>query len=363
MSKNLLVMAGGRRVYVVRELVQTAPPGTTVHVSDLDPWAPAQYVHGAVPIPQDRRAADPDAWLDESCRKYDISGVLSLHDYEGYWLAQRAGSLGVLGQLFIGPDAATARILVDKAGLYDHLANHAPELAIPTYLWDGHGHRPSMADGNTPWIVKDRFGSGSSGLRICPDTRSVEQGCAENSRRIGWHPEAYAAHVESVIQPYLRGTEFNVDLFFDRDGGIRGHCVKEKHSMRDGETDAARVFRHAPADILAAATRATKGLALMGNVDIDILKDENGRLSVLDINPRFGGGYAFSQMAGYRVAHAVWSILFGSTPPSPLAAQRDVCAAKHLEVETVPMTLVREGGKAVPSSRVESLPDQEKRTQ
>ncbi len=337
MSKNVLVMAAGRRVYVVRELVQAAPADARVYVSDLDPWAPGLYVDGAVPVDQDQRLEDPDAWLEATCRKHDVAAVLSLHDYEGFWLAQRRDALSASGTLLIGPDLATAGTLIDKAALGDRLFRCAPELATPTYPWDGRGRNPVRGDAGTLWMVKDRFGSASSGLRVCSGTKSVAEACAANARRSGWHPQAGTAPVESVIQPYLRGTEFNVDLFFNGDGRIAGHCVKVKHSMRGGETDSARVFRHAPQDILDAATRATDGLSLMGNVDIDVLKCEDGRFAVLDINPRFGGGYAFSQAAGYRVASAVWSIVLESSSASPILVERDLCAVKHLEVGVVPM--------------------------
>lgn len=340
MSNNILVMAAGRRVYVVRELVQAAPPGATVHVSDLDPWAAALYVDGAVPVAQDLRLEDPDAWLEATCRQHQISAVLSLHDYEGYWLAQRQVSLGEAGTLLIGPDLSTARTLIDKAMLNDHLLRHAPDLAIPTYLWDGRGTCPVGLDSGPPWMVKDRYGSASSGLRVCADLTSVAEACAENAQRIGWHPESGTAPVESVVQAYLTGTEYNVDLFFDREGTIRGHSVKAKHRMRGGETEAARVFREAPPDVLDAATRATQGLSLMGNVDIDVLRSRSGQLAVLDMNPRFGGGYAFSQKAGYQVASAVWSLVVGSPHPWPIVVRQDLCAVKHLEVGLVPMMQV-----------------------
>ena len=49
------------------------------------------------------------------------------------------------------------------------------------------------------------------------------------------------------------------------------------------------------------------GLVLkhVGNLDVDIMQRANGDYCVLELNPRFGGGYPFSYEAGVNMPKAI----------------------------------------------------------
>src|SRR5690606_30734025 len=108
--------------------------------------------------------------------------------------------------------------------------------------------------------------------------------------------------------------------------------AKRKLRMRAGETDAAHVVpaAHVPFD-WQRIVRALSGPQHLGNVDVDVFVGPDF-LQVIDVNPRFGGGYAFSLHAGYDAAEAVWALAHRKDVPHELSAVREFMGAKSIEV-------------------------------
>ena len=105
--------------------------------------------------------------------------------------------------------------------------------------------------------------------------------------------------------------------------------------MRNGETDAAEVLLDPPHGVAALATEIASHLEMVGNLDIDIIEEPSGAAFVIDLNPRFGGGYAFSALAGYRAAEAVWGLAANEDPWRALAPERHFSGSKYIGVMPV----------------------------
>ncbi|MBI9064248.1 MAG: ATP-grasp domain-containing protein, partial [Marinilabiliaceae bacterium] len=69
-----------------------------------------------------------------------------------------------------------------------------------------------------------------------------------------------------------------------------------------GETDKAKVVERV--DISELGEKIAKELKHIGNLDCDVF-DVNGQLYVLELNPRFGGGYPFSHEVGVNLPKAI----------------------------------------------------------
>lgn len=317
---KILVTSAGRRRYVLEELVRFAGLGDTVIAADMNPLAPALSTPGVQPVIIEGET--PEDRADEVLTLASNSGVdalLSLHDYEAIELSRRSDQLSSAGCLFIGPTVQTSRLSLDKLELAGFLSSVRPNLT-PVTIGEIDRLRDSVGISDR-WIIKDRLGSASSGLRFLGAQEIV---AISKELPIGtW-----------VAQPFSDGIEYNVDIFKDIDGSIAGTCTKRKWAMRSGETDSATVLIDPPVEVVAAATQATAELEITGNIDVDVILDTNNRAVVIDINPRFGGGYAFSALAGYCAAHAVWQ-LARREPVSPLGPKREVSASKHVAVAEV----------------------------
>ena len=51
----------------------------------------------------------------------------------------------------------------------------------------------------------------------------------------------------------------------------------------------------------------------IGNLDVDIMQRANGDYCVLELNPRFGGGFPFSYEAGVNLPKAIIQWVKGGT--------------------------------------------------
>ncbi len=80
---------------------------------------------------------------------------------------------------------------------------------------------------------------------------------------------------------------------------LSGVLARRKVRMRAGETDKAVTVDPAPCTRI--AERIAEASDLTGLIDVDVFVDDFGGASVIDINPRFGGGYPFVHLAGADV--------------------------------------------------------------
>lgn len=309
---KLLILAAGRRRYVVEALRATAGTHDVLLVADADVDTPGLHVEGTVSLEEPRDPDEATSWLFDLCARGTADAVLSLHDYQTIRVSAVKTRLNELGVRWIGPSNALAKTLLDKIRLAEYLDALDPTLSIPTYA-----SGDVLPDEPLRWVVKERYGSGSSGLALALSKEDA-MGRLQNP--------------ELVAQPMLSAQEWNMDAFVWHDGRIRGFSAKKKLRMRGGETEAAEVVPTSDLDFdLNPLIRALEGIDHTGNIDIDIFVEAGG-IRVLDVNPRFGGGFAFSVRAGYRGGEATWGLLNTETSPFSVQATRRFRGAKSIEV-------------------------------
>ena len=114
-----------------------------------------------------------------------------------------------------------------------------------------------------------------------------------------------------MIQEYISGAEYGVDVMNDLEGNHCGVSIKKKLSMRAGETDKSVTIENA--DICNIGKKIATEIKHIANLDCDIL-EKDGKYYVLELNPRFGGGYPFSHEAGVNMPKALLSWLKNETP-------------------------------------------------
>ncbi|MBT8270688.1 MAG: ATP-grasp domain-containing protein, partial [Bacteroidia bacterium] len=108
-------------------------------------------------------------------------------------------------------------------------------------------------------------------------------------------------HKQDVIyQEKLKGTEFGMDVLNDFKGNYIGSLGRKKLNMRGGETDKAESI--IDKDLTDVGARLGNSLKHLGTMDCDIFLT-NDKFYVLELNPRFGGGYPFSHEAGCKTCN------------------------------------------------------------
>ncbi|WP_282852298.1 ATP-grasp domain-containing protein [Gulosibacter sediminis] len=339
---TVLVASGGRRPYLVRwfrEALRRNRVAGRVVVADLDPCSPAAAVAdafvAAMPV------VDPGYgdWLEATLRREAVTLAVSINDFElSRWARlEDRSAFDALVRL----DARRQRTIEDKLAMAQLLADTgvtSPEtLLASTALRLGPDALKERL-GADEFVVKGRYGSGSRGLgfaRAASLHEAIARARAEVTHRDGrGEADPDAADELIVVQPRLQGTEHGVDVVTDLRGGFATALVRRKIAMRAGETDRAESVDATP--YLGLARGVARALGHRGLVDLDVIRTDAGLLSVIDVNPRFGGGYPLSHVAGADIpaAYVAWAL--GRTPDADwLRARPGTIAAKAVEVLAV----------------------------
>ena len=181
-----------------------------------------------------------------------------------------------------------------------------------------------------PLVVKPRWGTASIGLEFIHDQRELDLAYelvrGRLTRSILSDITATDAHRSVMIQELLRGREYGLDIVCDLDGRYVTTFVKHKISMRSGETEKAETVASPALEAL--GKFIAQHLRHVGNLDCDVFVAPEV-ISVLDMNPRFGGGYPFSHVAGANLPAALLAWANHETPaPEWLQVKPGIRASK-----------------------------------
>lgn len=306
-SKPITAVIGsaGRRLYLIdwfRRAFETLGVNGRVIVTENDETsASASYGDLARIMPRYSDPAYASALL-EMVDEFEPLLFVSVNDYELLHLhvvtnlAERMRQRGILVP---GVSAAWQRGCADKLQMATMLASVGVRTPATVAGGDSEGLAALAADTDDV-VVKHRFGSGSSGLAVVPAERSAEAVAealltAPPSTGRGPTPD------DVVVQPRLAGVEHGVDIVGSlRDSGdLAAVLARRKIRMRAGETDKAVTVD--PAPFAPNSALIAEAAELTGLIDVDMFLDDDGHSTVIDINPRFGGGYPFVHLAGADV--------------------------------------------------------------
>lgn len=155
-----------------------------------------------------------------------------------------------------------------------------------------------------PIIGKSRWGMGSKGVTFIEKEEELDlfYKLYKDKFKAPLFLDSDMERIEEslVFQEVIKGEEYGLDIVNDLSGNWFVTAIKRKLMMRGGETDSAEIANDS--EILAVSQEISNVLKHKGNVDCDILVSSKG-IFVIDINPRFGGGYMFSLSAGLDVPY------------------------------------------------------------
>ncbi len=133
---------------------------------------------------------------------------------------------------------------------------------------------------NEEYIIKPRKGFGSKGIKKNPPTITLEE--------------------DEVLQRLIKGTEYSVDAYFNKDNHYIDSVVRERLRVFDGEVISSAV------DYQPKLSEITKEigekLQLQGPTCFQfIIERGTWRPYLIEINARFGGGYTLTHAAGLNM--------------------------------------------------------------
>ena len=310
---NILFTCAGRRTYLLKYFKENLSEGDKIVATDMQLSAPALQVADVkiqVPAVYDPEYVNITLRI---CEEQKIDALFSLNDLELPILAEKKARFEAIGVKVVVSDPKVIDIAFDKyktAQWVESLGLTAPKTYVR--LEDC---KKALAAGEIdfPLFMKPRWGSGSIGLESIADMEELDIYYGLLMKKIKKTILATASVGDEyiMIQEKLTGSEYGLDIMNDLDGKNVGVSVKQKLAMRSGETDKA-VTVDLP-EVREMGRKIGEALGHIGNLDVDIMQRADGAYCVLELNPRFGGGFPFSYEAGVNFPKALIQMIKGKS--------------------------------------------------
>ncbi|HTU18409.1 MAG TPA: ATP-grasp domain-containing protein [Gemmataceae bacterium] len=328
---NVLLTSAGRRSYLVRFFKEALRGRGQVIACDCSKSAPALAeadCHFLVP------PTDAPAYLDvllSICRSQEVRLVLAVNDLELPDLAREASRFHAVGTMPVVSSPQLIATCQDKWAAFRWLRERG--IATPETYLSLDDARQALAGGalDFPLLLKPRCGSSSVGVERVETERELalayEWGQVQLRRGVLSRLSPAGTDNSLVIQQWHRGQEYGLDVVNDLQGVYRATLARRKLAMRAGNTDRAMTVADPALEQL--GRDLGNRLQHVGCLDCDVLATDSGYL-VLDLNPRLGGGYPFSHLAGANVPAALVAWAGGQEADSSwLRAEPYVVVSKY----------------------------------
>ncbi|MBM3328982.1 MAG: ATP-grasp domain-containing protein [Calditrichaeota bacterium] len=327
---NVLFTCAGRRNYLLQYFREELPSGSKIIAADASPFAPALadadigYI-----VPESSSDNYIDILLD-ICMRERVALLIPLNDLELPILAEARDRFLSLGTFPLVSERSVIDICGDKYVTGAFCARNG--INYPHTMLDIDETLAALEKNivTFPLIIKPRWGSASIGIQTAKDLKELGTSYALVKRQIESsllrHFGDGRTESNILIQQKLIGTEYGLDVINDLAGENRGVAIRRKITMRAGETDRAEIVENDA--IYRIGVTIGRFLRHIGNLDCDIFVVGED-IFLLEMNPRFGGGYPFSHFAGLNLPAALIAWVQGQ-PESPglLRATPGVISAK-----------------------------------
>ncbi|WP_225783651.1 ATP-grasp domain-containing protein [Xenophilus sp. Marseille-Q4582] len=259
-------------------------PGVEVVGCNLHPasWTPAsRLVRCFYQVPSAKDAAAYVARLLLICERERVSHLIALTDPEVDVLSAHREAFAVAGIVLCIPPEPAVQVARDKLSIYRRFADHPRIRPIAT----ADLHEAERRAFSWPLIAKPRRGRSSEGQVHIPDAGALQ---FWGARLVGQ---------DYVVQPCHVGDVMVVDVVRHPEGKAAAAMTRQELlRTANGAGMTVRMQPGHPCDALAQEVADT--LDMRGCVNVEFLI-VNGVPLLMDINPRFSAGVAFSIMAGY----------------------------------------------------------------
>lgn len=259
-------------------------PGATTVGCNIHPreWtAASRLVDQFHQVPPARDTPAYISRLLEICASERISHIIPLTDPEVDALSAERQRFEEQDVRLCISSAKAIGLARDKLAIHQCFSGHPHIHPIPTVELGA-----EMPPGFPyPLLAKPRHGRSSEGHIVIPDAATLAF----------WRPrlvkDAY------VLQPLLRGEVFVSDVVRDQNGSMSA-AMTRRELLRTPNGAGMTVKMEPGHECDALAGEAAKIIGLHGCVNLEFLMVD-GTPFLMDVNPRFSAGVAFSLMAGY----------------------------------------------------------------
>lgn len=164
-----------------------------------------------------------------------------------------------------------------------------------------------------PIIIKPINGMGSKGVHKIYDQEELNY--------------FLKRHNDVLIQEYIDGVEYTIDVLCDFEGDIISIVPRERIEVRDGEVSKSRTVKdnriiQAVKDIIYKTNSNVD--KFIGPITIQCIINNIGEIKFIEINPRFGGGVPLSFEAGINYSSILNMILNNEPIPNHMKEYKEL---------------------------------------
>ncbi|MCI6655873.1 MAG: ATP-grasp domain-containing protein [Clostridium sp.] len=274
---RVLILSVGTRCQLVKFFMERKNGFDKIVTTDCSNYAPAIYLSDKNYIVPKMTKKEYLPTIKKICITEQIDVIIPLQENELEIISYNRKMFEKIGCLVPISDYEIISMCKDKYKLYQYLSDRKIP-CVTTHVYEQDNVREKF-----PVIVKERYGAGSIGLLKVNSDALLKEYIHDSEKQL-------------IIQPYIRGKEYGVDAYIDCvNGEVVSIFVKEKLRMRAGETEKSISVKNEM--IFSLIKNLLQVIKFKGAIDIDVLEDE-GNYYILEINPRFGGGYPHAYESG-----------------------------------------------------------------
>lgn len=291
---NILILSAGRRVELVQSFQKAAQRlniKSNVVAGDCSETAPAIYF-------ADRKAILPRIdelnYIDEIinvCKNERIKLIVPTIDTDLLLLSQEKERVELeCGAKVLISSPEVISICRDKINTQKFLEDNGfmiPKMYTKEEL--------DLANLQFPLFIKPKAGSSS-----------INTFKVNNLEELS----IYTGLVkEPIVQDFMEGKEFTVDVFLDFDGKLVTVAPRWRMSTRSGEISKGKIIKDR--DIIDSIKKLVKALKPIGHITVQLMKTQKG-IEYIEINPRFGGGAPMTIQSGADSCENIYQLLMGN---------------------------------------------------
>lgn len=319
-SINILILSCGSRNKIIQYFKKELTDKGQVIAADCSHLAPALYeADNYFIVPR----IDDENYLDtilDICKQQNIKGVLSLLDPELLFLSKNKDAFLEIGTIPIVSDYDIIELCFNKYEFSNYL-NENNFKSKHTYIDKDLFYKDVEAGLIAyPVFVKPITGSASININKATSEDQVEY--------------LFKKTNNLMIQENMDGIEYGIDAYIDL---ISAKPVaifaKEKIKMRAGETDKSVSVKDEK--IFNLVKQISEQTNFKGMIDIDLFKIED-EYYILEVNPRFGGGFPHAYECGVNVPAMIIKNLTGEENESVIGQyEEDVYMMKFNAIKII----------------------------
>jgi len=234
------------------------------------------------------------------CQEQEVALLVPTIDPELPILAAHREAFRAIGTTVLVSTPEVIAIGGDKVRTHEWLTRSELPTVRQATVREAHENRSEWP---FPFLVKPAQGSSAIGVAVVRNADELRVACHDSSL---------------LVQSIAPGFEYTIDILVDRGGRLQCAVPRRRLEVRAGEVSKAITVRSGVLQEL--ASRVCGALpGSFGCLNFQVfLDDASAKASIIEVNPRFGGGYPLAWAAGAKYPRWIIEDILGL--PSTVAA-------------------------------------------